>query len=83
MFEVGVHLAAALPGTPWLENSFHNWNFLLEEPVKFEDGYAFAPEIPGHGLRISQQARKQYAQPNIEDLSEIAPHPSPLHLPPR
>ncbi len=77
MFEVGVHLAAALPGTPWLENSFHNWNFLLEEPVKFADGYAFAPEVPGHGLRLSEHARVKHAQPNIEDMHGIEP-PSSL-----
>lgn len=82
-FEVGVHLAAALPGTPWLENSFHNWNFLLEEPVTFENGHAIAPEVAGHGLRISEQARERYAQPSIEDLRGIEPPPSPLRLKPR
>jgi L-alanine-DL-glutamate epimerase-like enolase superfamily enzyme len=77
-FEVGVHLAAALPGGPWLEYSFPNWNELVETPVRFENGCAFAPEVPGHGLRLSEKARTHYAQPEVQDLSGQAPPPSIL-----
>jgi L-alanine-DL-glutamate epimerase-like enolase superfamily enzyme len=83
MFELGVNLAAALPGNPWMEYSFHNWNFLVEEPVRIEDGYALAPEVPGHGIRLSQQARERYAQPAIQDVSGQAPPHSILWAPPQ
>ena len=86
MFELGVHLAAALPGAPWMEYSFQNWNELVTEPVRFENGWAYAPDLPGHGLRLSERARTHYAQPNIEDLSGVTPPPSSLrrpHGPPR
>ena len=71
MFELGVHLAAALPGNTWIEFHFPNYNALVEQPVRFENGYALAPEAPGHGLRLSEQARAQYARPEIQDVSGI------------
>ncbi len=55
-FELGVHLAAALPEAGWLEYSFHDDHGLIEEPVRFEGGYAIAPERPGHGLALSDKA---------------------------
>jgi L-alanine-DL-glutamate epimerase-like enolase superfamily enzyme len=79
-FEMGVHLAAALPGDTWMEYSFLNYNVLLEQPVVFENGYALAPEAPGHGLRLSKQARENLAQPEIQDVSGMAP-PSLIHWP--
>ena len=82
MFELGVHLAAALPGGPWLEYSFPNWNELVEAPVRFENGYALAPEAPGHGMRLSAAARTQFAQPHIEDVSGMTPPVSILRQPP-
>lgn len=81
-FEIGVHLAAALPGGPWLEYSFPNWNELIEAPVRFENGYACAPEVPGHGLRLSEKARTHYAQPEVLDLSGQTPPPSILRQSP-
>lgn len=55
-FEVGVHLACALPEADWLEYSFHDDHDLIAEPVRFEAGYAIAPERPGHGLELSRHA---------------------------
>jgi L-alanine-DL-glutamate epimerase-like enolase superfamily enzyme len=80
-FELGVHLAAALPGDTWMEFHFPNYNFLLETPVVFENGYAVAPDRPGHGLRLSEQARAQYAQPEIQDVSGMTPPPGLIHWP--
>jgi len=60
--ELGVHLAAALPEAIWLEYSFMNYNHLVEEPIVFEEGYAIAPERPGHGLVLSELARAQHGQ---------------------
>jgi L-alanine-DL-glutamate epimerase-like enolase superfamily enzyme len=62
-FEIGVHVAAALPEVDWVEYSFLSYNHLLEEPVRFQDGYALLPDRPGHGLRLAESARDEYAQP--------------------
>ena len=62
-FELGVHLACAIPEAHWLEYSFHDYNQLLAEPVRFEAGYAIAPDRPGHGLALSEAARHEYAKP--------------------
>jgi L-alanine-DL-glutamate epimerase-like enolase superfamily enzyme len=59
--EIGVHLAAALPEVEWLENSLLGWDVLIAEPVKFENGYAIAPDRLGHGLTISQAASAEFA----------------------
>jgi L-alanine-DL-glutamate epimerase-like enolase superfamily enzyme len=61
--EIGAHLAAALPEVEWLENSLLGWDVLVSEPVKFENGYAIAPDRPGHGLTISEAARAEFASP--------------------
>jgi L-alanine-DL-glutamate epimerase-like enolase superfamily enzyme len=63
-FEIGVHIAAALPEVYWMEYSFLSYNHLLEEPVRFEDGYALVPERPGHGLRLAESARSEFARPD-------------------
>ena len=65
MFELGVHLAAALPEAHWIEYSFQDYNQLVAEPVQFEDGYAIAPDRPGLGLELSEAARKEYATPEF------------------
>jgi L-alanine-DL-glutamate epimerase-like enolase superfamily enzyme len=64
-FELGVHLAAALPEANWLEYSFLDYNQLIAEPVQFEGGYAIAPDRAGHGLALSAEARSEYARPEV------------------
>ncbi|HEX3088542.1 MAG TPA: mandelate racemase/muconate lactonizing enzyme family protein [Ilumatobacteraceae bacterium] len=59
-FEIGVHIAAALPEVTWLEYSFLSYNHLLETPIEFCDGYAVAPDRPGHGLRLAESARGEF-----------------------
>ncbi|MEQ8675254.1 MAG: mandelate racemase/muconate lactonizing enzyme family protein [Aggregatilineales bacterium] len=77
LFEVGVHLAAALPECIAIEYAFHNFIHLLETPVKISGGFAYAPERPGHGLLLDDQARKQWACSGISDVkSEITFHPN-------
>ena len=61
-FELGVHLAAAFPNGEWMEYSFLDYDQLVQEPVRFEGGYALAPERPGHGLSLSEAARAEYAR---------------------
>ena len=62
-FEIGIHIAAALPEVNWMEYSFLSYNHLLETPIQFQEGYAILPDRPGHGLRLDENARKEYAQP--------------------
>lgn len=63
--ELGVHLAAALPEAHWIEYCFLDYNQLVEEPVRFVDGYAVAPERPGHGLVLAEAARQELARPEV------------------
>jgi L-alanine-DL-glutamate epimerase-like enolase superfamily enzyme len=50
--EIGVHMACALPEVEWLEYSFQNFDHLVERPVEITDGWAIAPDRPGHGLTL-------------------------------
>jgi len=59
--EIGVHLACALPEADWLEYSFHDYDQLIAQPIRFVDGYALAPDRPGHGLVLSDAARSAWA----------------------
>jgi L-alanine-DL-glutamate epimerase-like enolase superfamily enzyme len=60
-FEIGVHVAAALPEVTWLEYSFLPYDHLLEAPIRFCDGHAVVPDRPGHGLRLAAPARAELA----------------------
>lgn len=79
--EVGVHLAAALPEVDWLEYSFQNYNHLAAAPVAFKDGWAVAPDRPGHGLTLSDAARRDHAVDTVaEGLRPLDGPPSPIRL---
>lgn len=78
--EVGVHPGCALPEVEWMEYSFQNFDHLIEEPVLIRDGWAYAPERPGHGLVLSDAARS-LAQPLIKARSELPPPPQNARLP--
>jgi L-alanine-DL-glutamate epimerase-like enolase superfamily enzyme len=82
MLELGVHMAAALPHVEWLEYSFQNYNHLVEEPIAMRGGYAIAPDRPGHGLALSETARRQFACPEIKRAEDLPPAPqsSPIRL---
>ncbi len=73
--EVGIHMAAALPEVRWLEYSFQNFDHLVEEPVLIRDGWAHAPERPGHGLVLSEVARRDWARPKLLPRMEIGDAP--------
>jgi L-alanine-DL-glutamate epimerase-like enolase superfamily enzyme len=66
--EVGVHMACALPEVGWLEYSFQNFDHLVEQPIEICDGWALLPERVGHGLVLSETARREWARP------EVVPH---------
>jgi L-alanine-DL-glutamate epimerase-like enolase superfamily enzyme len=59
--EVGVHMACALPEVEWLEYSFQNFDALVDQTIEIHDGWAIAPDRPGHGLVLSDHARKHMA----------------------
>jgi L-alanine-DL-glutamate epimerase-like enolase superfamily enzyme len=73
--ELGVHMAAALPEVEWLEYSFQNFDHLIEEPILIKDGYAYAPDRPGHGLVLCEKARREWARPNLLPRSELGEAP--------
>jgi L-alanine-DL-glutamate epimerase-like enolase superfamily enzyme len=59
--EVGAHLALALPEVRWLEYSFQNFDHLVDQPLRIRDGKVDVPIRPGHGLTLSDGARKSAA----------------------
>jgi L-alanine-DL-glutamate epimerase-like enolase superfamily enzyme len=70
--ELGVHMATALPEVEWLEYSFQNYNHLVEEPIEIRDGYAYAPDRPGHGLVLSEPTRRELSRPHILSFEELS-----------
>ncbi|MBB1247712.1 mandelate racemase/muconate lactonizing enzyme family protein [Rhizobium sp. G21] len=79
--EVGVHMACALPEVEWLEYSFQNFDHLVDEPVRIENGWAYAPERPGHGLVLSETARRDWARPSLLARQDLGPAPANPRLP--
>ncbi|MEO8245152.1 MAG: mandelate racemase/muconate lactonizing enzyme family protein [bacterium] len=63
--EVGVHMACALPEVEWLEYSFQNFEHLVDQFMDIRDGWITAPDRPGHGLVLSQAARRDWARPAL------------------
>ena len=63
ILEIGVHLAASLPECLYMECSDLAWNDLAQEPVLFENGYAIAPDRPGHGIELDPDKLAFYSQP--------------------
>jgi len=76
--EVGVHMACALPEVEWLEYSFQNFEHLVEEPMAICDGWIHAPDRPGHGLVLSDSARRQWARPEILAPDQLGDPPARL-----
>ena len=74
--EVGIHAACALPEVEWLEYSFQNFDHLVDQPIEIRDGWAYAPDRPGHGLVLNETARREWSRPTLLLRSELgeAPH---------
>jgi L-alanine-DL-glutamate epimerase-like enolase superfamily enzyme len=79
--EIGVHMAVALPEVEWLEYSFQNFDHLVDEPIEIRDGYAYAPQRPGHGLSLSEAARREWARPIHLSRGQLGPPPPNPRLP--
>ncbi len=73
--EVGVHMACALPEVEWLEYSFQNFDHLVEEPILIRDGWAHAPDRPGHGLVLSETSRREWSRPELLPRDELGQAP--------
>jgi L-alanine-DL-glutamate epimerase-like enolase superfamily enzyme len=73
--EVGVHMACALPEVEWLEYSFQDFDHLVDEPMLIRDGWIHAPDRPGHGLVLSDTARRDWARPEILSRQELGDPP--------
>lgn len=78
--EVGVHMACALPEVQWLEYSFQNYDHLVEEPVDIHDGWALAPSRPGHGLVLSETARREWWRPHVLGPDQLGTAPENARL---
>ena len=73
--EVGIHAACALPEVEWLEYSFHNFDHLVDQPIEIRDGWAYAPDRPGHGLVLNETARRQWSRPKLLRRDELGEAP--------
>jgi L-alanine-DL-glutamate epimerase-like enolase superfamily enzyme len=58
-------MACALPEVQWLEYSFQNFDHLVEQPIEIREGWIYAPDRPGHGLVLSETARRYWSRPDV------------------
>ncbi|ODT22474.1 MAG: mandelate racemase [Kaistia sp. SCN 65-12] len=79
--EIGVNMAIALPEVEWLEYSFQNFDHLIETPFEIRDGWIYAHDRPGHGLVLSETARRDWAVPEVLANEELPPAPVNTRLP--
>jgi L-alanine-DL-glutamate epimerase-like enolase superfamily enzyme len=73
--EFGVHTACALPEVEWLEYSFQNFDHLVDRPIEIRDGWISAPNVPGHGLTLSETARRDHSRPHLLPTDQLGPAP--------
>jgi L-alanine-DL-glutamate epimerase-like enolase superfamily enzyme len=78
--ELGVNMALALPDVEWLEYSFQNFEHLVEQPYEIRDGRIYGSEQPGHGLKISEIARRAWRRPEVLARSELGHEPPQQRL---
>jgi L-alanine-DL-glutamate epimerase-like enolase superfamily enzyme len=75
ILEFGVHMACALPEVEWLEDSFQNFEHLVEEPMTVADGWIYAPSRTGHGLVLSETGRARWARPDVLRRDQLGDAP--------
>ena len=59
--DLHVHLLAAVPNDSFLEAHGFGLDRFLEEPLAISDGYATAPERPGHGVKFDWGGLEKHA----------------------
>jgi L-alanine-DL-glutamate epimerase-like enolase superfamily enzyme len=57
-----VHLGAALPEVEYAEFVHQRFYDIADEPFAIEDGYAIAPDRPGHGIELPPDALDEYGE---------------------
>ena len=50
--DITVHLLAACPNRSYLEAHGFGLDRYIAEPLRIEDGFAIAPDRPGHGIEF-------------------------------
>lgn len=55
-----VHVGAALPEVSYAEFTMQRFYDLTDQPFEIEDGYAIAPDRPGHGVELSEDTIQEY-----------------------
>lgn len=78
--EIGVNMAAALPEVNWIEYSYQNFDHLVEAPFAIRDGHVWASHAPGHGLVLSDDARRDWRCPEIVGRGELGEAPRQIYL---
>ena len=73
--EIGVNMALALPEVEWLEYSYQNFEHLVEQPYRMQDGLIHGSEAPGHGLVLSDEARTRWHRPDLLDRTALGEAP--------
>jgi L-alanine-DL-glutamate epimerase-like enolase superfamily enzyme len=54
--DITVHLLAAVPNRSYLEAHGFGLDRYIAEPLQIKDGFAFAPNLPGHGIAFDWKA---------------------------
>ena len=78
--EVGVNMALALPEVQWVEYSYQNFEHLIEKPLEIRDGLIWGSEAPGHGLVLSETARRDWHRPEVLDRAALGEAPPQCRL---
>lgn len=78
--EIGVNMALALPEVEWLEYSYQNFEHLVEQPYVIRDGFIYGSEAPGHGLVLSEAARRDWRRLEILADEDLGAAPRQVRL---
>lgn len=78
--EIGVNMALALPEVEWLEYSYQNFDHLVEESYRIEDGFIHGSEASGHGLVLSGESRRDWHRPRLLPRADLGPAPAQVRL---
>ena len=58
--DLHVHLLAAVPNASYLEAHGFGLEAYIREPLQIEDGWALAPDRPGHGVEFNWESLAQH-----------------------
>ena len=59
LMELHIHTTCAVPNALWVEH-IPFLNRFVEEPLRIENGYAYPPETPGHGVAFHPERSRPY-----------------------